>query len=979
MPLFEECCVLIPAANLEDFPTELSDEDAQSLLGGWTMLWHPCLLAEMEQLPAWYRADMPPEDLNDRLIAVPRPSAQQLPEDFKLPTQEKGDCLWLDAATRQGFLDQLPWDRLPKLKSETLTTGDREIGVADFFAAAYASLQVQVMTKRLRYTSNLDELHLQNCAVKAAKAFVNGDSEAASESLHDLFDCLAEERDHYFSSDPHLIDLVLTSPSTMGRLVDVIQSEEESAVVNSDPSVDSTDETQPVPLEQRVGACLPTPLNLLVDVEVAESLDQLPTEVLNRFKRQLDTGVLSWAGGGPASGICFDGMTFQQSEEALIAAHQQFVATVGMAPPVYGRFAGATPADLTATLVRLGYLGIMPIDFAGGTGFGDEAKVILQAGGVQLEALTAKPTDASSDASFLTLGTRLGESIDRGEIATGLFAHWPGDSCESFQDLRRVATWSLCLGKFWKISDYFTEGESPYHHGEAITASTNASRLLSESVTEGESNPISSQVDSFLATIESEQGQLLEGVSGLVSGESNTASSISQFASAVGAQLTPSHRSDESAEGRQSDTTVDGDCLLINPVSVGVRCDLSLAGGISDRPDHIYAVDTSSGTTRATVDVPACGFVRVPVDSDSRGSGERLSKRLKRGFFGGAKPIAEKDRLQNEFMEVSLSPKTGAVLGVYSGSRGNRFSLRLTSSDGKKSSNVEMRADRFGVKASSQHQGCLEASGVLLRVEGDTKEPIAKFQLRYTLDRGSRFLRVDGEIDPLKSIQGDPWLNYLGLRMAVASESAICRTIVRDKLHRARSRRLVSPLGLVIDEAERQTLVCGHGLPFHRRFGERFLDTLVLVQGESRRTFSMHYGIDVPSPVAACRAKLSPPMVLPLVKGSQGPLIGWVAHVAPKDILLSAVSVHSRQDGRFAAVVRVIQTQAQTAKVKLRFCRDIVAVALLDDSLETLLNATCEELQSRCEKQSSDVQFDGDLAKFGMHSHGVSDLLVVFA
>ena len=61
----------------------------------------------------------------------------------------------------------------------------------------------------------------------------------------------------------------------------------------------------------------------------------------------------------------------------------------------------------------------MPIDFEGGTGFGDEAKVILQAAGVQLEALTAKPIDASDDSSFLTLGTRLGESIDRGEISTG--------------------------------------------------------------------------------------------------------------------------------------------------------------------------------------------------------------------------------------------------------------------------------------------------------------------------------------------------------------------------------------------------------------------------------------------------------------------------------------------------------------------------------------------------------------------------------
>ncbi|MEC8475216.1 MAG: hypothetical protein VXZ38_11225, partial [Planctomycetota bacterium] len=64
MPLFQECCVLLPATNLEDFPSQLPSQEACSLLGAWTVLWHPSLLAEMEQLPAWYRADAPPESLD---------------------------------------------------------------------------------------------------------------------------------------------------------------------------------------------------------------------------------------------------------------------------------------------------------------------------------------------------------------------------------------------------------------------------------------------------------------------------------------------------------------------------------------------------------------------------------------------------------------------------------------------------------------------------------------------------------------------------------------------------------------------------------------------------------------------------------------------------------------------------------------------------------------------------------------------------
>ena len=49
---------------------------------------------------------------------------------------------------------------------------------------------------------------------------------------------------------------------------------------------------------------------------------------------------------------------------------------------------------------------------------------------------------------------------------------------------------------------------------------------------------------------------------------------------------------------------------------------------------------------------------------------------------------------------------------------------------------------------------------------------------------------------------------------------------------------------------QRTTLLCG-GLPYHRRFGPRKFDTLLVVQGETARTFRLGIGIDVPHPMAA--------------------------------------------------------------------------------------------------------------------------------
>ena len=228
--------------------------------------------------------------------------------------------------------------------------------------------------------------------------------------------------------------------------------------------------------------------------------------------------------------------------------------------------------------------------------------------------------------------------------------------------------------------------------------------------------------------------------------------------------------------------------------------------------------------------------------------------------------------------------------------------------------NVEMKANRFLshciLRASRSHRNCW---GFATNERGRVSK-LADFRM-YSLTRGSRFLQVKGELIPDRQMEGDLWGNYLALRMAVASEAAIHRTIVRDKLHRSRSRRLVAPAGVLVDEAERQTLVCGDGYPFHRRVGERFLDTLLQVSGETRSGFRVDYGIDVTAPVESCLTRMFPPNAIHLKGSSGGPAIGWVCHIAPKEVLLSAIDVQMTAEGKLAAIIRVVQTRAQTARL----------------------------------------------------------------
>ncbi len=1011
MPRFDECCVLIPAATLEDFPTGLSDYDARSLLAAWTVLWHPSLIADAQQIPTWYRADSPPDPVGKRLFTVPTPSVDQLPGGYAARAEATDGCCWAKGESREEMMAAMAVEDPPPVRK-----AGREVTVDDFFAAGFASLQIQVMTRRLRYTSNLDEIHLQSRVVAAAKSFLSGDAETTIDALHDVFDCLAEERDHYFSSDPHLIDLTLTSVSTIDALLDSVSNSQGESTESSNDDDD---------------APLPTPGNLLVDTEVAACLGESDDPRAAHLRAALASAKLGWAGGGPPEDVCLDTMTFAQAESVFRDVYDQTTRAMGAAPPVYGRFSGATPADITSVLVKLGYRGMIPLDFAGGGGHGDEAKVILQSAGAELHALTAKPIDAASDASFLTLGPRLGEAIDGGEIATALLVHWPGQTCDSLEDLRRVASWSLSLGRFWTLEEYFVHGEHPYHHGTAQSSSADAARILQRQVQSESKDPISSLANRFRDLVRGEHRAIIAGMSAMVSGVEATGEPSAEFAEAIGAATriegppVDSSPGSSSSGSSSSGSSSSGDSprdatLVVNPHSAGHRASVDVRGTGPKPAGHLFANIDDGGKRIAIIDVPACGFVVVPENEMAGGEGVSIGRRIRDRWLAKPAGIAADDRLRNEFMEVAISAESGGVAGVYSGTtRGNRFSMRLVCSqtfENGKEQETLMRCNDFQILSSTPARGCIATEGDI--IDAADNSVLAKFRFRYTLACGSRTLKVEVEIDPASTLIDnpaepvDPWKRYLAARVAVANEAAIYRTLVRDRIHRARSRRLVSPLGVLIDEADRQTLISAAGAPFFRRVGDRFLDALLWTQGESVHAMSMQIGFDVPSPLAAARAMIAPPTQVPIKASAKLAEIGWILHASPKDLLISQIDVDRRTDGRLAAIVRVIQTRTQSCKATVRFFRDVEAAFLLtgphSDCLNLSLDAESEE-SSRNETTSTDgsaaepsadtgesnaaaaaepdlrkdtlaerLASEGDTVTVSIPSHGVAEMLVVF-
>ncbi|MCC9640949.1 hypothetical protein LOC71_01595 [Rhodopirellula sp. JC740] len=1057
MPSFAECCVLIPCSTIEDFPSRLDHDAAKSLLGTLTAVWHPQLLALTGKIPAWYRADdvpaaptpigglgssaspassagssetaseetspsveAPSPSLPLRWTLVPEASLAKLPSSLRerLPSAE-ADQRWAsheEASHQEIFVRSQGRDDALALIDSSLdptwfanfqpgsllqdtrltTSKGREISADDFFALAYTWWQVQVLTRRLRYTSNLDQIYFETRVVDAAIAWCGGDADSAADALHDCFDALAEERDHYFASDPSLVDLTLLTPSTLPKFLADNQ--------DRDPAGSDAEES-----------ILATPRNVLVDETLAQSLlgDDAPTR--EAFQTALAGDDLAWCGGGPEANLCYDELSCDQLEEALrhsIAAAEE---ATGQPMIVHARLGGSTPGEVVAALACHKHdgqstsqcRGLIPIDFLNGTGFGDEAKVILGESGHEIEALTAKPIDTTDEASFLTLGTRLGEAIDSGEIATALLVHWPGGRCDSFDDLKRAATWTLALGKFWKIDDYFVDGEHPYHHGSSsVSKPSPTERLRAGAIAMQEATAKLRQ------SVETQALRDLHGLSLLANPKASSDPSAANFAASLGLAdgkpaTSPNANSDDATKSQPTEQA-----LIINAHPVASRDSVVVKGKMSSRDKSIFHAQLSKGNTHAIVDVPAWGYRWVSTlakpnepsthSGNNEGDDPRLvrwAKQLGRSMGRGPSPIVDGHRLVNEFMELNLSPDHGGIQGVYSGKvRGNRLSTRVEFSSKKKDHTpLVCKCDSIRTLENGTLRGVIAMRGTVERP--DSGQTLA-WQSEVELSRGSRLVRYRIRFK-MASDDATPseldWINHPVLKMAFPGTAPVIRTIVREKLHRTSARRFIAPLGFVHEEDDCRTLIATHGNALHRRSEDRFCETLLPLAAASATTegftpwYEFSFGFDVPHPIDSAMEAWRETHAMHFSAGQNlrkgVPFGSWLMHSSPSSLRVQVVDTCKLDDGRLAMHLRAIQTTSKSVRGVLRFCQKVALAHPISPLTRPLSqsDSTGTNDDQKPSIQSIDsaaidgeVKCDDDRIEFGSSGHGVTHLCVVF-
>jgi alpha-mannosidase len=918
---FQELLILLPCHSLEDFPTYHEGDDAQSLLASWSALWHPELLAAAGQAPTWRRIEDPPSDLANKLIVVPSVCAQKLPTGFAQRCKDEGALLIRKTADRGEIIAAAlaALDKAPTIGQGSAEASPSHLDdlAADFLALGYAYLQIQLLTRQMRYSSNLDETYFKNTTLAAAAAAVEGNSALAREKLSACFSVLAEERDHYYPVDAFLIDLVMVAPTTLGTsLKDELSRE--------------------------------TPTSVLLSGDLLAELATKEPATLAALKSGLAAGRVGLAGGEAT-----EGRLPLLSHDAILAELRRGLAIyeqhLGRRPEVFGRWRYGLTPHLPGILHRLGFRGALHASFdEGKTPDGLQFKIRWEGlDGSAIDAIARTPLDASKPQTFLSLATKMGESMDADHVATICLAHWPSQASEWLDDLRRIARYSPALGKFVTLDQYFNGTAQPGQL-DRFEADRYRSPYLKQAIIRKQDDPISSPACLWQRETEATAAQTLDTLATLVSGNASGGrgtggeavgppeESATAEGRSVGASCNEQHslarattRLASALTGSPAKSTTG--TLILNPASFVRRIGIENTGlavpPTVERP--VYADDQHAGHTHAVVDVPALGFVHLtPGQASSRDKSTLL--------------LVEDNVLRNEFFEAVINPTTGTLAAIHEyKSRGNRLSQQLAlRSPGPKQKPGDsyrdpdesavysvMAADSLETTIATSTLGEIVARGRLLDLNG---KKLAGFTQTYRLWRGSRVLHLEVELDIAEEPKSDPSNSYYCARFAWADEDSELFRTQHQTRQPCTEKRIESAHYLEIATDKANTAILTGGLTFHRRHEHRMLDTLLITRGERARTFRLGIGVDLAHPLHEAIGLLTPPVIVPNAAAPSSGSTGWLMHLSARNVIATYWEP-LEEGGRIAGFrVRLLETEGRPASLSLSAFRPARSAQTVD-------------------------------------------------
>ncbi|NQU23266.1 MAG: hypothetical protein HQ567_18455 [Candidatus Nealsonbacteria bacterium] len=898
----EHLVILLPCRSLEDFSLTRSPDDADGVLAAWSALWHPALLEAAGKIPTWMPAEEPPTDPTGHLVTVPKCSADLVSDEWLAQAEAAGACVIRDVQDR----GQIVAEALKQLDEPAEIDPDL---AADFLALGFCHLMIELLTRQLRYMSNLDEDSFGTAALAAAEHAAGSDAKEAGERLQVAFDLLHEAREYFYPVESRMLDLTLVAPSTLGE-----------------------------PLRGELAEGRPT--NLLISGDTLRQMAHDEPATLKALADALKKETVGLIGGElhelPLPLLTPEAIRFQ-----LVAGLKVYEEHLGHRPTVFGRRRFGLSPVLPQILRQLGFNAAMHCTLDDGRfPSGNQSRVQWEGiDGKSIEAVARLPMDVARADTFLRLPERLGDAMDLDHVATLVLAHWPGGATRWYGDVRRIASYTGVMGAFSTVDVYFDETNMS---GQQVRYKCDQYRspYLNQDVAADRADPISRWVryhrrHTAAATLKTFRTLAACGSAPATTAIAPDESATDQLIGEIENSL---------CGDTDTDAQEDLDARLDTALHAAVaRLAQSLSGSEASGGKGLFVANGHGFSRRvcvemppdgrsAMVDVPALGFAWVEPQPERAGSDEppepvKPKSRWRRKTSAKPEPpLAEENVLRNDFFEIAVDPYTGAIKSIHDyHTRGARLAqqlaLRLPQpgvADPDDDAHYSiMAADELTVTSAGPIVGEIVCRGRLVDREA---RRLAGFTQTIRVHRGSRMIELDVELDP--DLQPGPraWQSYYAVRLAWNDATAnLYRSVGLANLP-TDAVQLEAPHFIDIRSDRTRTTILTAGLPYHRRFGLRKLDTLLIVRGEQARRFRLGIGIDLPHPVPAALDFLAPPPVLTDVPSPMAPT-GWLFHLDSRNVVAtdwSPVLV----EGRLAGFrVRLMETDGRRVDLGLRCFR----------------------------------------------------------
>jgi len=904
--MIQEIAILLPCHSFEDFPTYHTGDEAQSILANWTAMWHPAFLASAGKNPQWHRVDSPPENLEGLALLIPSICKSELPAGFSQRAKESGATLVKGLTDRQEIVARL-LDRVDEVHEVATKLAP------DFYALGYCYLQVELLTRQMRYSSSLDEIYFENKTIEAAKAASAGNEAEAVQCLQACFDVLMEERNQYYSVDASLLDFTLVAESTLNEsLLAEVQDQ------------------------------LPT--NLWISGALAKKLADDHVALKDAIAAKITEKRL-----GIVGGEWVEGPLNLLDPESLLAnfhrGHEAYQQAFGTSPRVFGRRRFGMTAFLPQVLRGLGYVGAIHATLdEGKLPVSNQGKACWEGvDGSTVDALAKFPLDATKPETFLSLFSKLGEAMDGEHVATLAFAHWPQMTSPWYEDLKTIARYGNSLGEFVTVEHYFEETDTATYHGN-FKPEDYRTPWLKQSIVRRQQGPVSQHAQRERLNAQIEVAEKLRALAQLMSGSlANNSSQLLERS--IQDPATPG--TNQSAEADNLATTASQALASALPrleqpaqqgyLSLNTLNSVSTRGvyvsQLTDLPasgEPIVASGHDSKRKFAAIEVPGCGYAWITGDAKA-GPGKQ-------------KALLDGHVLRNEFMEVHIHPETGGIKSIYDyKTRGNRLSQQLSlRMPGKKQATGErylgpdataiysqMQVTQIDPATSSPAMGEIHTQG---NIVGEENEVMATYKQTYRLWRSSRVLEIDIEIEPQVDPKSLPWDSHYCCRLAWGDETALTYHDVQWVRTRCSGRRIEASNYVEINASHGKTTLLTAGIPFHLRNHGHMLDTILIPHGESQRKFRLGIGLDLPYSLPAARDFMY--QAEPVFESASMPAPGnssWMFHVDAKNVILTSLEPLSGESNSVIGFkTKVLETEGRSAQGAVRCFRKVREAYLCD-------------------------------------------------